>query len=316
MPEAPFFSIIIPNWNGARHLPTCLDALRRQTYRAFEVILVDNGSTDESLALVKRDYPEVQVLRLPRNRGLTGACNAGAALARGDVLVMLNNDTEADPGWLEALAATLRAHPDAGAVASKLLLFDRRDVLHSAGDFYGIDGIPGNRGVWQQDQGQYDDQVEVFGACGGAAAYRRAAWEEAGGFDEGFFMYCEDVDLAWRLRLLGWRAVFAPAARVYHRLSATGGGPIASFYTGRNTLWVLLKDVPGPLLRRYAGRMLRAQARIAWEALRAWRGPAARARLRGQCAAILGLPRLLRQRRAVQASRRVGVEELDKILTR
>ena len=106
MPEPPFFSIIIPNWNGLRHLPTCLDALRRQTYRTFEVILVDNGSSDESLPLVERDYPEVRILRLPVNRGLTGASNAAAALARGDVLVMLNNDTEADANWLAALAAT------------------------------------------------------------------------------------------------------------------------------------------------------------------------------------------------------------------
>lgn len=314
MPESPFFSIIIPNWNGARHLRTCLDALRRQTYRAFEVILADNDSSDESLLLVEREYPEVRILRLPQNRGLTGACNAAVALARGDVLVMLNNDTEADAGWLAALADALARYPDAGAIASKLLLFDRRDTLHSAGDFYGADGIPGNRGVWQEDKGQHDGDIEVFGACGGAAAYRRAAWDEAGGFDEMLFMYCEDVDLAWRLHLLGWRTVFAPAARVYHRLSATGGGPIASFYTGRNTIWVILKDVPGPLLRRYGWRMLKAQLRIAWEALRAWRGAAARARLRGQLAALLGLPRVLRRRRAVQATRRVPVEKVERVI--
>jgi len=314
--ERPFASVIIPNYNGARFLPTCLNALRAQDYPAnrFEVIVVDDHSQDESLVLLARDYPEVRVVALPKNRGLAGACNAGAAVARGDVLVMLNNDTEVEPGWLAALVEPLVSLPQVGAVASKILLFDRRDVLHSAGDMYGRDGIPRNRGVWEQDRGQYDEDLRVFGGCGGAVAYRRAAWEETGGFDEQLFMYLEDVDLAWRLRLLGWEAIFAPQARVYHHLSATGGGPLASYYTGRNTLWVLARDVPGPILRRHWPAMVRAQLRIAAEAARAWRGAAARARLRGQWAGIVGIPRMLRQRRAVQARRRVPIEALEALL--
>jgi GT2 family glycosyltransferase len=289
-------------------------ALRRQTYPYAEIIVVDNGSTDGSRALVEELYPEVRWLGLAQNRGLAAACNAAAGIARGDVLAMLNNDTEPEAGWLAALAEALVRHPDAGAVASKLLLFDQRDVLHSAGDGFGRDGIPRNRGVWQADRGQYDGEEEVFGACAGAAAYRRVAWEEAGGFDEDFFMYCEDVDLAWRLRLLGWKVVFAPEARVYHRLSATGGGPIASYYTGRNTITVILKDVPTPFLRRYGWRILAAQVRITWDALRAWRGEAARARLRGQLAALRLLPHTLRKRRAVQATRRVPLDVLEVLL--
>jgi len=208
----------------------------------------------------------------------------------------------------------LAEHPQAGSVASKMLLFERRDTLHTAGDLYGVDGIPRNRGVWERDEGQYDQSLEIFSGCGGAVAYRREAWEAVGGFDEDFFMYCEDVDLGWRLQLAGYRAVFAPQARVYHRLSATGGGVIASFYTGRNTLWVLAKDVPGGVLRRYWRPILRAQLRIAWEALRAWRGEAARARLRGQLAGLLTLPRMLRKRRAVQASKRVDDDDLLSLL--
>ncbi|NOZ29628.1 MAG: glycosyltransferase family 2 protein [Chloroflexi bacterium] len=316
MSERPFASIVIPNYNGERFLPTCLNALRAQDYPAdrFEVIVVDDASRDGSLDLLKREFPEVRVVALQRNRGLAAACNAGAAVARGDALVMLNNDTEASPGWLSALMSTLIAHPEAGAVASKMLLFDRRDILHSAGDMYGRDGIPRNRGVWERDEGQYDEDRQVFGGCGGAVAYRRDAWEEAGGFDEQFFMYLEDVDLAWRLRLLGWEALFAPEARVYHHLSATGGGPLASYYTGRNTLWVLARDVPGPILRRYWPLMLRAQLRIAWEAARAWRGAAARARLRGQVAGILGLPRMLAQRRELHARRRASIADLEALL--
>lgn len=309
-------SVIIPTYNGEAHLPTCLEALRRQDMPAddFEVIVVDDASQDGTLALLESRYPEVHVVPLERNQGLAAACNAGVRVANGEILVMLNNDTEAEPQWLSELVRTMEANPDAGTVASKILLFDRRDVIHSAGDMYGRDGIPRNRGVWERDEGQYDNDMRVFGGCGGAVAYHRAAWEEAGGFDEQLFMYLEDVDLAWRLRLLGWEAVFAPRARVYHRLSATGGGPLASFYTGRNTLWVLARDVPGPILRRYWPLMIRAQMRITWEALKAFRGTAARARIRGQIAGLLGLRRMFRQRPQIHSRRRVTVESLEALL--
>ncbi len=312
----PKVSVIIPNYNGLRFLPVCLDALRAQTYpqEATEVILVDDASTDASVALVRERYPEVKIVQLVRNSGLAAGCNAGARGAAGELLVMLNNDTEAEPGWLAALVAASQAHPRAATVASKMLLFDRRDVLHNAGDLMGADGVPRNRGVWERDTGQYDHDLVIFGGCGGGVLYRRAAWEQAGGFDERLFMYLEDVDLAWRLQLLGWDAVFAPAARLYHHLSATGGGVLASYYVGRNTIWVIAKDMPGPLIRKHLGRVLAGQWRVTRDALRAWRGEAARARLRGQLAGVLGLPRVLRWRRAVQRTRIRPLHELEKLL--
>jgi len=311
-----FASVIIPNYNGLRLLPACLDALEAQSYPAdrFEVILVDDASSDGSVAYVEAYYPEVRTLALGENRGLAGACNAGAAIARGDLLVMLNNDTEVEPGWLAALAAVAERNPNAGAIASKMLLHDRRDTLHNAGDVMGCDGIPRNRGVWQADTGQYDADPVVFGGCGGGVAYRREAWEATGGFDDRLFMYLEDVDLAWRLRLLGWDAVFAPEARLYHHLSATGGGTLASFYTGRNTLWVITKDMPGPLIRRHLGAIVRGQWRVTRDALRALRGEAARARLRGQLAGLFGMPAVLSWRRKVQATRVAPIEALDRLL--
>lgn len=314
----PLVSVIIPNYNGLRFLPVCLDALRAQTYPAAltEIILVDDASTDESVPFVRAHYPEVQVVQLARNSGLAAGCNAGARAARGELLVMLNNDTEAEPGWLAALVETAQANPAAGAIASKMLLFDRRDTLHNAGDLMGADGIPRNRGVWELDTGQYDDQPEIFGGCGGGVMYRRAAWEGVGGFDERLFMYLEDVDLAWRLQLTGWRAVFAPAARLYHHLSATGGGVLASYYVGRNTIWVIAKDMPGPLIRRHLGRIVAAQVRITRDALRAWRGAAARARLRGQLAGLAGLPKVLGWRWQVQKTRTVEIGSLEQLLGR
>ncbi len=311
----PIASIVIPNWNGAEHLPTCLESLRRQTLPDVEVIVADNGSTDGSLPLLARDYPEAQVLALEENRGFAGACNAGMRAARGEFIVLLNNDTEADSHWLEEVVAAFERHPEAGLVASKMLLFDQRDVFHTAGDFYRVNGVPGNRGVWQHDTGQYDREEYVFNACGGSAAYRRVMLDQVGLLDEDFFFSCEDVDLAWRAQLTGWRCVYAPRAVVYHKLSATGGGATASFYDGRNFIYLLAKDYPDDLWPIHWRVIARAQLRIAAEALRAWRGAAARARLRGMLAGLLGIPRMLRKRRAVQRSRTVDRAYLEHILT-
>jgi GT2 family glycosyltransferase len=311
----PFISVVVPNWNGAHHLPTCLDSLRRQTFLPFEVIVVDNGSTDQSLGLLAREYGEVRVLALGENRGFTGACNAGIRQARGEFVALLNNDTEADPHWLAEVVAAFRRHPQAGLVASKMLLFDRRDLFHTAGDIYRFDGVPGNRGVWQLDVGQYDREEPVFSACGGSAAYRRTMLDQVGLLDEDFFYSCEDVDLAWRAQLAGWRCIYAPAAVVYHKLSATGGGTTASFHDGRNAIYILAKDYPADLWRHHWRAILKAQLRIAWQALRSWRGAAARARLRGQLAGLWGVPRMLRKRRAVQATRVVDRDYLECTLT-
>jgi GT2 family glycosyltransferase len=314
--DGPTVSVIIPNWNGAEHIPTCLDSLRRQSFQDFEIIVADNGSRDGSLALLGHDYPEVQVLALGENRGFCGACNAGMRSARGAYIVLLNNDTEADAGWLAEVVGAFERHPGVGMIASKMLLFDRRDVFHTAGDFYRVNGLPGNRGVWQRDEGQYDEEAFVFGACGGSAGYRRTMLERVGTLDEDFFFSLEDVDLAWRAQLAGWRCLYAPQAIVYHKLGATGGGTTASFHDGRNTIYVLLKDYPGDLWRLHWRAILRAQVRIAGEALAAWRGAAARARLRGQLAGlILGPPRMLPKRRAVQRLRKVDRVYLEQVLS-
>ncbi|TET51232.1 MAG: glycosyltransferase family 2 protein, partial [Anaerolineales bacterium] len=274
-----------------------------------------NASRDDSLDLVRREYSEVRVLSLAENRGFAGACNAGINAAMGAIVALLNNDTEADPRWLEEVVAAFDHHSDAGLVASKMLLFDRRDTFHTAGDLYGVNGVPGNRGVWETDEGQYDEEEYVFSACGGSAAYRRSMLQKIGPLDEDFFYSCEDLDLAWRAQLAGYRCIYAPRAVVYHKLSATGGGPTASFHDGRNFIYLLVKDYPGDLWRSHWKAILRAQLRITAEALRAWRGAAARARLRGQLAGLLGMPKMLRKRAQVQRSRIVDRAYLDRMLS-
>ncbi len=309
-------SVVIPNWNGAPHLPVCLNALRRQTLPPLEVILVDNASQDESRCLVAESFPEVKLLALPENLRFAGACNAGirAASLSAEAIALLNNDTEADARWLEHVARCFHDHPDAGFVASKLRLFDRRDHLHSAGDFYSVRGVPGNRGVWQLDDGRFDVEY-VFGACGAAAVYRRAMLDVIGLLDERFQFSCEDVDLAWRAQLAGYKCAFAHDAIVYHKVSATGGGVINSYYDGRNFIWLLAKDVPGEVIRAHFGAIVGEQLRITWSALRAWRGQAARNRLKGQLAGLLGIPCMLRARREVQRARVISSEALCALLT-
>jgi GT2 family glycosyltransferase len=313
----PSASLIIPHWNGIEHLPDCLGSLRRQTFQEFEVILVDNGSTDGSQALVRRDFPEVRLLELGENRGFTGACNAGMETAHPDagVLILLNNDTETDAGWLAAVMDAFERRPDVGIVASKMLLFDRRDHFHNAGDYVRIDGIPGNRGVWEQDCGQYDREEEVFSANGGAAAYRRTMLEETGLLDDNYYFSCEDVDLAWRAQLAGWKVLYVPDAVVYHKLKATGGSVTGSYYDGRNFLYLLWKNYPITLFKRHWPKVLRGQLGITWEALKHWRGEAARARLRGQLAGLWGLPRMWARRNQVQALQRVPTDTLAARLT-
>ncbi len=326
MDEAPLvevtcrLTIVVPTYNGLRYLVPCLEALRVQTYQPFRVIVVDDGSTDDTVSVVQRWYPEAAIIRFAANGGLARAQNAGFAATTTEFVVFLNNDTEAVPTWLERLVAVADATPRAWAVASKLRLWDRRDILHAVGDGFGTDGVPRNLGVWERDMGQWDDGRWIWGPQGGAALYRRSALralsDSVNGtpFDESFFMYCEDVDLNWRARLAGYETAFSPDVVVYHHLSATAGGALASYYVGRNMLAVLVKDVPSAILRRYWQRILKAQLRFAIQSLRHFREPAARARLRGQFAVAAMLPRLLRQRRHTAARRTVSIAALDALL--
>lgn len=311
----PVASIIIPHFNGRHHLPDCFDSLRQQSCPEFEIILVDNGSTDGTQEFVRAQYPEVKLIELGENRGFTGACNAGWAAAQGEIIILLNNDTAVHPHWLSEITRAFNEHPEVGSVASKMLLFDRRDHIHTAGDYYRVDGLPGNRGVWQKDEGQYDQEEYVFSACGGAAAYRRNVLEMVDFLDDDFFFSCEDVDLGWRINLAGWRVLYVPTAVVYHKLKATGGSVTGSYYDGRNFLYLIWKNYPITQLRTYWPLIVKAQFRITFAALRAWRGEAARARLRGQLAGLWGIHKMWPKRQQMQAIRRLDDDSLTAVLT-
>ena len=311
---APLASVIVPSLNGAHLLPDCLDSLVSQTYPRVEVILADGASTDGTVALLDNRYPNVRVLRLRRNGGFAGNVNAGLRAARGDVLCLLNNDARAEPDWVATCVETLQDHPELGSVASKVLFADGR-TLNSAGDAFCRDGAARQRGVGQPDGPGWNQPEAVFGAMGGAAAYRRTMLADVGLLDEAFFMYLEDVDLAFRAQLLGWGCIYQPRARAYHRGSASGGGKLASYYNGRNLIRLLAKDLPSGLVPTMLPGIVRYQATRAREALAAWRGSAARATLRGQLSGLAGLPRHLADRPPVQRRRRISDRVLYDMLS-
>ena len=298
--------IIIPNYNGVRFLSPCLDALAAQTCHDLRIIVVDDASTDDSVALIRERYPHVELIALAHNGGFVRAVNAGIRASNGEYVLLLNNDTIAESRMVEALVTTLERYPQYAIAAAKLLLFDQPNHLHTTGDGYGWDGVPFSRGVWQADHGQFDAIAEVFGACAGAALYRRAALmqlaDNAGNVLDPFLtMYCEDVDLNLRARRAGFRTIFVPQARVLHHLSATGGGVLSSYYCGRNFILIWLKNLPLPILIKSAPQFLKAQAHVTFEAIKHIRGAAARARLRGQLAGIRDAWHVIKQRRFMPA---------------
>ena len=295
--------LIIATYNGHDLLRDCLEHLRAQTLDTFRLIVIDDGSSPPVAPLVRAAFPAALVLRSSRNRGLARGLNAGVAAGDSELVVLLNDDTRPQPDWLAELVSCAGRHPDAGSIASKLRLECERGKLHSAGDTYSVRTMPGNRGVWLDDFHQYDAESEVFGACGGAALYRRDAIEavklpNGDVFDRRLFMYCEDVDLAWRLQTAGWTCVFAPRAVVYHRLSATGGGKLASYYVNRNLWLVFARSVPRAFFRPYRARIVAFHAGRLLRQLRHAREPAARAALRGS---VVGLAWLTVARRHCRA---------------
>ena len=247
----PSVSIVIPNLNGRSMLETCLDSLWRLEYKDFEVIVVDNGSVDESLAyLDSLTEPRLEVVRLPGNLGFAGGCNAGIRRARGRYIATLNNDTEVDAGWAGALVGTMDREPQAGMAASKILFAKERRRIDKVGHLIYMDGLNHGRGSGEVDRGQFEIAEEVLFPDGAAALYRSEMLDQIGLFDERFFAYGDDADLGLRGRIAGWGSLYVPEARVYHLRSATAGefSPLKAFLIERNRVWVLLKLFPLPLL--------------------------------------------------------------------
>jgi len=249
-------SVVIPNLNGAHLLEPCLGALMRQTV-AVNVIVVDNGSTDNSVALMRDKFPRVQIICNDKNLGFAAPVNQGIRASTTSFVATLNNDTVPEANWAAELLDALRRHPECGSAASKMLFVDPPNIINSCGIAIDRVGIAWDRRGGEPDSSQ-DEECAVFGASAGAALYRRAMLDQIGLFDEDFFAYMEDVDLAWRAQNAGWHAIYVPSARVTHWHSATSieGSPFKSKMLGRNKVWLVAKNYPTPQLWRALPRIL------------------------------------------------------------
>lgn len=306
--------MVIPNWNGERLLETCLFSLRGQTFRDFETIVVDNGSIDGSIDLIEQDFPEARIVAFPENLGFAAAANAGIKASGAELVALLNNDTEQDPGWLKALVRASDAHPESGLFASKLVDFHDRRFLDGAGDALRLSGLPYRLGHGERDLGQFDSPGHVFGACAAAAMYRRTMLEEIGVFDEDFVSYCEDGDLSFRAQLAGHRCFYVPDAVVYHMGSASTGGKRSATATrlgSRNSLSLLVKNLPLSVVPHVLPFFLLGQiARL----LTAAATGTLRAHLEGLSEAWKHLPPMLKKRRKIQANKKVSDAEVRRLL--
>lgn len=276
---SPFFvSVVIVNFNGAQFLERCLASLDAQTYHAFEIVLVDNASTDDSCALVEKKFPHVKIVQSAENVGFAAGNNLGIRAARGDLIATLNTDTCVEREYLEKLCAPMAADK-VGACAPLMLEMEHPEIIDAAGirvDAFGY--------AWNVGAGENADSFavpsEIYGACAGAALYRRAMLDEIGSFDDAYFGFYEDADLAWRAHRAGWKTSFVPDARVYHQHGASFGkiSPRKTYLLARNRWWTTFKNFPTPqfyfvlplLVLLDAGSLLQAAARGHWRA--AWQG--------------------------------------------
>ena len=311
----PRLSVIVLNYNGRAWLEPCLSALATQAGAPpFEVILADNGSRDGSTAFVASRFPSVRIVENGGNLGFAGGNNSAARVARGDVLVFLNNDTVAAPDWLARLHAAMVDAPGRALVTSRIVFLDHPETIDSAGDGYLRAGGAFKRGHGRAAS-DYAASREVFGACGAAFAITRQVFDDLSGFDDDFFMVYEDVDLSYRARLAGHACWYAADAMVRHAGSATLGliSSAAVFHGQRNLEWTFIKNTPRRLLwRTFASHLLYSAAGVIHYIGRG-QGVAA---VKGKAAALAGLRPVLAKRRGVQCASRVDVASIERLLTR
>jgi GT2 family glycosyltransferase len=311
--SAPGVTVVIVNWNSGDLLNRCLSALARQTVPPGKILVIDNGSRDGS-AEGAGQLPNVELREMGRNLGFAGGNNEAFKACATDWVALLNPDALPEPDWLEKLLAAARLHPEVAAFGSRQMAAESSGILDGTGDVYHISGK-----VWRRDKGrpyrkQDDPPCEIFSPCACAALYRREALLSVGGFDGDFFCYVEDVDLGFRLRLTGYRALYVPDAVVHHVGSATTGGQHSDFsvYHGhRNLVWTFVKNMPGPLFWGLLPlHVLLNFVSVAYFVLRGQ----GRVILRAKRDALKGLPQMLQKRRRIQRDRKTSALDIWRVL--
>lgn len=316
-------SVIVLNWNGKEVIFECLDSLLGQTYRSREIVLVDNGSTDGSLALLRERYgSSVTIVANPSNVGFAEGCNIGIRASKGEFIALLNSDATAEPFWLEELVRGLQRDPLVGMCASKIYLSGPDRVIDNTGQVITRDGLGRARGRLEKDEGQYENISEVLCPSGCAGLYRRSLLEEIGSFDRRFFAYADDIDIGLRGRLMGLKCLYIPTAVAHHRLSASLGSfsSLKVYLVERNRLWVLIKCFPVRyLLQAPFYTLLRYFYNLA--GIFRHQGPASRfvkeasfgkilwLTIRGYLSTLRNLPYLLGERSRIFREKKVSVGE-------
>jgi GT2 family glycosyltransferase len=309
---APAATVCIVAYQSGAFLQPCLDALARQTFADFVAVVVDNDSTDGSIEAVRLPDARFRIERMGRNLGFAAANNVAARASRAPWLATLNPDTPADPGWLAALRAATRRWPGAASFGSTQVSLDRPDELDGVGDVWHAAGM-----AWRARLGRPVSETppegESFGPCAAAALYRRDLFLELGGFDETYFCYCEDVDMAYRLRLAGWTSVQVPDAVVRHAGSGISGrtSEFTLFHGHRNRVWTFVKNTPGAWLWALLPYHLAYDALMTYTSFRIGRGGPV---LRAHWAALAGLGPILAARRKVQRTRKARLSDLARAM--
>lgn len=242
--------MIVLNWKSKDFIEDCLDSLLAQTTKNLEIILVDNGSKDGSLPILKNKYPSLIIVENPENLGFSHAINQGIGKSSGEWIGLLNSDATVEKNWLEEMLKAALADSKTGMAACKIYLMDRKNILDNTGEVVTRDGMGQGRGRLQEDRGQFDSNASVLCPSGCAGLYKKSMLEEIGFFDSRFFAYGEDIDIGLRARMAGYEAVYAPRAVAHHRLSASSGrlSTTKAYLLERNRLWVVLKCFPARYL--------------------------------------------------------------------
>ncbi len=239
-------SIIIPNYNGSEYIRDCLESLKEQKYKDFDIIVVDNASEDGSADVVENEYKEVTLKRLPQNYGFSRAVNEGLKLCSSDYVILLNADTKADGDFVGELLGAVTKDPGIFSASAKMLQMKAPDRIDGAGDLYCALGWAFARGKGKKST-RYTRPCNIFASCGGASIYDRKKLDETGWFDEFHFAYLEDVDVGYRARIMGYKNVYAPEAVVYHVGSAVSGSRYNDFkirLSARNNMYIIMKNMP------------------------------------------------------------------------